>query len=344
MEQRTRQPDAARIEVASGRIDVHAHYAPPEQRAALASAPPIFRGFVTWTAPAALEMMDRQGIATAILSMVLWSGLFAAADDAAAARHLARSANEAAAEAIRTHPDRFGGFASLPLSDVDDALAEIDYALGTLRLDGVVLLTNTNGVYLGDSRLDPVFDELNRRRAVVFLHPTLPACVDCTSLGYAPSLIEFVFDTTRAVTHLVLSGTLERCPHLQLIVPHAGGTIPFLVDRISLLAARFVPGATARAPAGVKAYFRQLYYELAISTNPHAVASVLQLVGPGHILFGSDWPALTEADVESLIQALLDNPLLEPADLAKIERQNALDLFPRLRPDSADKARSDRGA
>jgi predicted TIM-barrel fold metal-dependent hydrolase len=234
------------------------------------------------------------------------------------------------AEVIRRRPDRFGGFACLPLPDVDSALAEIDYALGTLGLDGVVLLTNANGFYLGDSRLDPVFDELNRRAAVVFLHPTLPACVECTSLGYAPPLIEFVFDTTRAVTHLVLSGTLERCSDLRLIVPHAGGTIPFLADRIDLIASRFVPGATERAPAGVKTYFRRLYYELAISTSPHAVASVLQLADPDHVLFGSDFPALFEEEVQSLIQTLADNPLLKSRDLEMIQWHNALQLFPRL--------------
>ena len=298
-------------------------------------AAPIFRGFAAWEPSAALEMMDRQGIATAILSMVLWSGLFAAAGDAAAARRVARSSNEVAAQAVRSYPGRFGGFACLPLPDVDAALAEIDYALGTLRLDGVALLTNHDGVYLGDSRLDPVFDELNRRKAVVFLHPTLPACAEHTSLGYAPSLLEFVFDTTRAVTHLVLSGTLERCPDLRLIIPHAGGTIPFLVDRISLLAARFVPGTPARAPAGVEAYLSRLYYDLAIATNPHAVASVLQLVGPERLLYGSDWPALDEADVQNLIQDLGSNALLQPGDRARIEWQNAMELFPRLRPGAA---------
>jgi predicted TIM-barrel fold metal-dependent hydrolase len=322
---------ASGAQISSGRIDVHAHYLPAELQASVPAAP-NFRGFATWQPQAALEMMDRQGIATAILSMVLWTAMFAAAGDAAAARRVARSSNEVAAEAIRSHPGRFGGFARLPLPDADAALAEIDYALGTLRLDGVVLLTNHDGVYLGDSRLDPVFDELNRRQAVVFLHPTLPACVEHTSLGYAPSLIEFVFDTTRAVTHLVLSGTLERCPDLRLIVPHAGGTIPFLVDRISLLAARFVPGTTTHAPAGVEAYFRRLYYELAIAANPHAVASVLQLVGPERLLYGSDWPALDEADVHTLIQVLDGNPLLRPDDRARIERHNALELFPRLRP------------
>jgi predicted TIM-barrel fold metal-dependent hydrolase len=330
VEQHTHEPATTGAQAASARIDVHAHYLPAEQRAALASAPPIYRGFVSWDVPAALEMMDRQGIATAILSMVLPSALFAQADDAAAARRLARSANETAAKAIRTHPNRFGAFASLPLPDVDGALAEIDYALGTLGLDGVVVLTNANGIYLGDNRLSPVFDELHRRRAVVFLHPTAPACVECTSLGYPISLIEFVFDTTRAVTHLVLSGTLERCPNLRLIVPHAGGTLPFLVDRIGLLATHFVPGAGERAPAGVEGYLQRLYYELAISTNPHAVAAVLQLVETSQLLFGSDWPALAEADVQSLIQTLQDNPLLQAGDRARIERQNALELFPRL--------------
>lgn len=318
---------------APGRIDVHAHYVPAELQASLPNAPG-FRGFAAWQPQAALEMMDRQGIATAVLSMVLWTAMFAAGD-AAAARRVARSANEAAAEAIRRFPGRFGGFARLPLPDVDAALAEIDYALGTLRLDGVVLLTDHDGVYLGESRLDPVFDELNRRQAVVFLHPTVPPGIEHTSFGYIPSLIEFAFDTTRAVTHLALSGTLERCPDLRLIVPHAGGTIPFLVDRISLLAARFVPGITARAPDGVEAYLSRLYYELAISTNPHAVASVLQLVGPERLLYGSDWPALDEADVQSLIQVLGANPLLNPADRARIEWQNAMELFPRLRSGSA---------
>ena len=318
----------AALEPSPALIDVHAHYVPPHWHAMPAAAAPLLRGFSSWSIPSALEMMDRQGIAAAVLSMVFWIGLFGDADDVAAARRLARSSNEVAAEAIGSHPDRFGGFACLPLPDVDGALAEIDYGLGPLGLDGVVLLTNANGIYPGDSRLDPVFDELNRRRAVVFLHPAGRA--ESTSLGYAPSLIEFVFDTTRAVTHLVLSGTLERCPDLQLIVAHAGGTIPFLADRIGLVASRFVPGAADRAPAGAQAYFRRLYYELAISTGPHAVASVLQLADPERILFGSDYPALFEEDVHSLIQALAGNSLLKAGDLEMIQRRNALQLFPRL--------------
>ena len=162
-----------------------------------------------------------------------------------------------------------------------------------------------------------------------FLHPTVPACAESTSLGYAPSLIEFVFDTTRAVTHLVLGGTLERCPDLRLIVAHdtpehhpVPGR-PHRPDRVP-----FVPGAADRAPAGVKAYFRRLYYELSISASPQAVASVLQLADPERIWFGSDCPALFEEDVHSEIEALAGNPLLKAADLEMIQRRNALQLFP----------------
>jgi 6-methylsalicylate decarboxylase len=334
MEARTHQPLNHPAEVASsGRIDVHAHCVPPDWKALPVASAPLFRGFRDWSVTSAIEMMDRQGIAAAVLSMALFGF---EDDDPAAARRLARSSNEMTAEAIRSHPDRFGGFACLPLPDVDGALAEIDYGLGTLGMDGVLLLTNANGVYLGDSRLDPVFDELNHRATVVFLHPTLPPCVECTALGYAPPLIDFVFDTTRAVTHLVLSGTLERCPDVRLIVPHAGGTIPYLAARIDLVASRFVPGAAERAPAGVKAYLGRLYYELAISTSPHTIASLLKLASPDHILFGSDFPALLEEDVQNLIQTLADNPLLQPRDLEMIQRHNALALFPRLqRPSPA---------
>ena len=207
---------------------------------------------------------------------------------------------------------------------MNGALAEVDYPLGTLALDGVLLLTNTNGVYLGDGQLDAVFDELNRRAAVAFIHPWLPAWVERTSLGYAPPVIEFVLDTTRAVTHLIVSGRLDRCPDLRLIVPYAGGTLPFLADRMELLAARFLCQTPRRVPLLAS---KRIFGSSAISTSPHAVASVPQLVGPEHILFGSDWPALDEPDVESLIQAVLDNPLLQPSDLARIERQNALELF-----------------
>jgi 6-methylsalicylate decarboxylase len=277
----------------------------------------------------AVGVMDRLSIATAMLSV---SSPGVSFGDAAAARRLARMVNEVAAQAMRDHPGRFGGFASLPLPDVDAALDELEYALGTLRLDGVVLLTNyaDGEVYLGDARLAPVFDELHRRDAVVFLHPTSPACADRIALGYPYPLIEFPFETTRAITQLILTNTLERCPNLRLIVSHAGGTLPFLVDRITGASLR-LPGAEGRDPGGAAVYLRRLYYDLAGSTSPAALASLLQLVDPSHVLYGTDWPWSTEPHARELTDALDRSPLLQPDDRDRICRQNALDLFPRLR-------------
>lgn len=321
----------------AGRIDVHAHYIPAAYREALVAAglepPDGWAGYQAaspaWDLEMALGVMDRLGVATAMLSISTPGVSFG---DAASTRRLARTVNEVAAEAMRDHPARFGGFASLPLPDVDAALAEIEYALDTLGLDGVVLLTNyRNGeVYLGDARLAPVFDELNRRSAVAFLHPTSPVCADHVSLGYPRPMIEFPFETTRVVTQLILSNTLERCPNIRLIVPHAGGTLPFLADRITSISARF-PGAERRDSGGTMAYLRRLYYDVALSTTPGPLASLLQLVDSTRILYGTDWPWSPESRAQVLTDAFDQSPLLQPDDRDRICRQNALALFPRLR-------------
>ena len=200
----------------SNRIDVHFHYLSPEYREkmidAVGGSPDGFAA-PHWSAEAALAMMDRMNIATGMLS-VSSPGVHFGND--AKARLLARSVNEFAARTMGDHRGRFGGFASLPLPDVDGALEEIAYALDTLKLDGVVMLTNFNGVYLGDKRLDPVFDELNRRGAVVFIHPTSPICWQQSALGYPRPMIEFTFDSTRAVVNLIFSGTTTRCPKVRI--------------------------------------------------------------------------------------------------------------------------------
>ncbi len=218
------------------RIDVHFHYLSPEYREKMIDAIGGYPdGFAApqWSVEGTLAMMDRLGIATGMLS-VSSPGVHFGND--ARARSLARSVNEFAARTMADHRGRFGGFASLPLPDVDGALEEIAYAFDTLKLDGVVVLTNFNGVYLGDQRLDPVFDELNRRGAVIFIHPTSPICWQQSALGYPRPMIEFTFDSTRAVVNLIFSGTLARCPKLRIIVPHAGGTLPFLARRIGMFA------------------------------------------------------------------------------------------------------------
>jgi len=310
------------------RIDVHFHYLSPEYREkmidAVGGSPDGFAA-PQWNAEAALAMMDRMGIATGMLS-VSSPGVHFGND--AKARVLARSVNEFAARTIADHRGRFGGFASLPLPDVDGALLEIAYALDTLKLDGVVMLTNFNGVYLGDKRLDPVFDELNRRGAVIFIHPTSPICWQQSALGYPRPMIEFTFDSTRAVVNLIFSGTTTRCPKLRFIVPHAGGTLPFLARRIGMFSRGLI--GNAKNPVDTEEHLRRLYYDLAGSPGSNALAPLLEMTERSHILYGSDYVHTPEAVVSAHLAELLSSKLLSAEDFRAIARGNALGLFPRL--------------
>jgi predicted TIM-barrel fold metal-dependent hydrolase len=308
------------------RIDVHFHYLSPEYREkmidAVGGSPDGFAA-PQWSAEAALAMMDRMNIATGMLS-VSSPGVHFGND--AKARLLARSVNEFAARTMGDHRGRFGGFASLPLPDVDGALEEIGYALDTLKLDGVVMLTNFNGVYLGDKRLDPVFDELNRRTAVVFIHPTSPICWQQSALGYPRPMIEFTFDSTRAVVNLIFSGTTARCPKVRFIVPHAGGTLPFLARRIGM----FGRGVAGGIPVPAEEHLRKLYYDLAGSPGSNAIGPLLEMTERSHILYGSDYVHTPEAVVSAHLAELLSSKLLSPDDFRAIGRNNALAMFPQL--------------
>jgi predicted TIM-barrel fold metal-dependent hydrolase len=310
----------------SNRIDVHFHYLSPEYREkmidAVGGSPDGFAA-PQWSAESTLAMMDRMGIATGMLS-VSSPGVHFGND--AKARVLARSVNEFAARTMTDHRSRFGGFASLPLPDVDGALEEIAYALDTLKLDGVVMLTNFNGVYLGDKRLDPVFDELNRRGAVVFIHPTSPICWQQSALGYPRPMIEFTFDSTRAVVNLIFSGTTARCPKVRFIVPHAGGTLPFLARRIGM----FGRGVAGGIPVPAEEHLRKLYYDLAGSPGSNAIGPLLEMTERSHILYGSDYVHTPEAVVSAHLAELLSSKLLSPDDYRAIGRNNALAMFPQL--------------
>jgi len=309
------------------RIDVHFHYLSPEYREkmidAVGGSPDGFAA-PQWSAEGALAMMDRMNIATGMLS-VSSPGVHFGND--AKARLLARSVNEFAARTMGDHRGRFGGFASLPLPDVDGALDEIAYAFDTLKLDGVVMLTNFNGVYLGDRRLDPVFDELNRRSAVVFIHPTSPICWQQSALGYPRPMIEFTFDSTRAVVNLIFSGTTTRCPKLRFIVPHAGGTLPFLARRIGM----FARGLAGGTPVPAEDHLRKLYYDLAGSPGSNALAPLLEMTERSHILYGSDYVHTPEAVVSAHLAELLSSKLLSAEDFRAIASGNALALFPRFK-------------
>lgn len=332
--------DAASVSTPSGarRIDVHSHYLPEKYRAALVAAghakPSGMPGIPIWSVDQHVGMMDRLGIEAAILS-VSAPGLHFGDDAAACA--LARYCNEEGAKATRAFPKRFGMFASLPLPDVKGSLLEIKHAFDELQADGVVLESNHNGVYLGDRKLDPVFAELNRRHAKIFIHPTNPHCPCCQGqnpaslppIGYPFPMIEFMFETTRAVFNLILSGTLAKFPNLKIIVPHAGATIPILADRVVGLS----PALGLPDKLDVPRFYetlRGLYYDLAGFPLPRQLMPLIEIADPKHIMYGSDWPFTPESLVAALAAKLDASPLLTEGMRKDIMRNNALALFPKF--------------
>ncbi|BDB28675.1 amidohydrolase (plasmid) [Cupriavidus sp. P-10] len=322
------------------RIDVHAHYIPDQYRNALEAAgqgkPSGMPAIPPWSVERHLGMMDQVDIATAMLSISAPGLHFG---DDAAARRLARYCNEEGAKAVQAYPARFGLFAALPLPDVDGSLAELRYAFDTLRADGVVMESNYHSIYLGDARLDPIFAELNRRKATVFIHPTDPYCPCCQGqaqtpgqpplppLGYPYPMIEFIFETTRAVFNLILTGTLEKYPDIRIIVPHAGAAVPVLAARVGAINGLLKLG---RNKTSVDAAIRKLYYDLAGAPEPVALSALLQVADPARVLYGSDYP-FTPAPIAADLAGILDrSPRLTPAMRQAFMRDNALPLFPRL--------------
>jgi predicted TIM-barrel fold metal-dependent hydrolase len=269
-------------------IDVHHHLVPDFYRARLEEAgltrPIPGVEYPSWTVGGSLSMMDSVGIDAAVLSVTEPGVHFAGA---ALARELARQLNEYLAKVVANHPTRFGAFAVVPLPDVDDALDEITYALDTLGLDGVGLLTNYGGRYLGDPALEPVLAELDRRAVPVFLHPARPAGVP--TFGLPASLCEFPLETTRTVANLLYSGALSRHRRLRLIVSHAGGAVPFLAGRLAD-GPVITPALADRAPHDPIADLRRLYFDTALSANPYSLPSLYAFADPARVLFGTDYP------------------------------------------------------
>jgi predicted TIM-barrel fold metal-dependent hydrolase len=310
------------------RIDVHHHILPDDYTAALSNIGQTNVGgveFPKWDVGRTLEVMDTHGIATAVTSISAPGVHFG---DAVFARDLARRCNEISARLVADHPQRFGALAALPLPDVTGALSEVEYALDTLGLDGVVLLASAGGRYLGDPGFDELLSELNRRRAIVFIHPTVPPGSQAEQLGIPDPILEFIFDTTRSVAHLIVSGTLERCPEIRFILSHAGGAVPYLVWRLSLM--QVDPGFRERAPQGVVAYLQRLYYDTALSATPHALRSLQELVPPSQILFGSDYPFAPEPITGASIAGLEAYDGFDDSARRAIYRENSRSLFPRL--------------
>jgi predicted TIM-barrel fold metal-dependent hydrolase len=305
------------------RIDVHHHFAPPAWIAEVKGRPLLQPANTAWTPARSIEDMDRGGVAAAVVSVTnpgLWFG------DPAATRRVARACNEYGAKLVQDRPTRFGLFAAMPLPDVDAALREIEYAYDTLKADGVGLFTSYGDTWLGNPAYRPVMEELNRRRAVVHVHPTAANC--CRNLDYAPGVgpgsMEYGTDTTRAIMGVAFSGDAARFPDIRFIWSHAGGTMPFLAGRIEGASAN----AKDRLPNGFVQQAKKFYYDLAGAANAGAVASLLRLVTTTQVLFGTDFPPGSSS--VDLARALSNLGAFSEGELRAVERDNALRLLPRL--------------
>ena len=318
--------------MAHQRIDMHCHFLPDFYMSALMEAgeskPDGIASLPHWDEHAAIEVMDQLGVQTSMLSISSPGVHFG--DDGKAAT-LSRRLNEEAARLVRAHPGRFGFFAVTPLPDVDGAVAEACYALDTLGADGIMLETNHRGVYLGDERMEPLYAELDRRRAVVFLHPTSPSCSCCESLalGYPRPMLEFIFETTRSVTNLVLSGAAERHPNISVIIPHAGAALPVLLNRIELLLPMLSPPGSPK-PADIRSALRRMHYDLAGAPVPELLGALLQIADHDRIHYGSDWPFTPTGICLAMAEKLDHTDLLDTRLRRAIMRDNAIALFPRL--------------
>lgn len=305
------------------RIDMHHHFAPPAWIADVTGRPLLQPANTRWTPELSIEDMDKGGVAAAVVSITnpgLWFG------DPAQARRLARACNDYGAKLVVDHPTRFGLFAAMPLPDVDATLNEIAYAYDTLKADGIALFTSYGDKWLGNAAFKPVMEELNRRKAVVTIHPTAADC--CRNLIYAPGVgpgsIEYGTDTTRAIMGVAFSGDAARFPGIRFIWSHAGGTVPFLAGRIEGAAS----SAREALPNGFTAELKKFYYDVAGAANRGALASLLQLVAPTQIVFGTDFPP--GGTSAAVAKAIAEVGLFSDGDLRAIDRQNAVRLLPRF--------------
>jgi len=309
-------------------IDFHAHFVPAFYRDAAVAAgygePDGIAGFPHWSVDEALGMMDRNGITAAVASVSSPGVHFG---DDAAARHLARAVNEFNAGVTGKHPDRFAFLASLPLPDIEGALAEIAYAFDGLHADGVVLESNARGLYLGDPAMEPVLDALDQRHALVVLHPTSPPNWEAVSLGWGRPMIEFPFDTTRAVADLLLRGGITRRPRIRMVVPHGGSALAVLADRIDGFARIFGDGNP-----DVAGQLRSLYYDLAGAPVPRQLPSLLAMTDPSHLLYGTDWPWTPEAAITAITAGIRATPLLGQEQITAMMTTNGLPLLDRFSP------------
>jgi 6-methylsalicylate decarboxylase len=305
------------------RIDVHHHISPPRYIEELAPMKRLTPQTLGWSPESDIEQMDRGGVQVSITSITtpgLWFGSHSPA------RRLARECNDYAAQLVQKYPKRFGMFVNLPLPDVEGTLKEIEYGLDVLKADGVALFTNYTDKWLGDPAFDPVFEELNRRKAVAYTHPTTCACCTNVLKGIPDSAIEYGTDTTRALAQMVFGGAQARFPNVKVIWSHGGGTMPFLYDRFHNLAR--TPAYREKFPNGFLPAAQKFYYDIAQVPNKPALSALKAVAPVSQILFGTDWPWLSS---EHHVKGLKESGVFTADELRAIDRENAVKLLPQYR-------------
>jgi len=303
------------------RIDVHHH--PTPVLGLLGGRVSGSPGINEWTAAVSLSDMDKNGVATAVLSMPNRVNVWRSVDQARG-RAMARQWNEFMARQASDHPGRFGFFAAVPILDIEGSILEAAHALDHLGADGVTLMTNMGDKWLGDPHYFPLFEELDRRKAVIYTHPISADCMqNMLTPDIDDSVIEFTADTSRAIARMLFSGAAHRFPNIRFIFSHAGGTMPFILERYTRHA-QSDAALAARVPDGVLAYLKRFYYDTAQASHPSAMASITQFVAISQFLFGTDFPFRNAEDHVAGLAACG----FSAAELFAIECGNARRLLP----------------
>ena len=312
----TKTPTASPLEARRDLVDVHHHVWAPEflkELEARKLAEPPARN---WSLNKTLDDMAQAGVTYSITSPTTPAASFG---DVETMRRMARISNEYGAQLARDYPKQFGFFATLPMLDVDGALKEIAYSCDVLKAQGIAMLTSYDGKWLGDASFAPIMDEINRRKLIVYTHPSNPKCCNGLQEGVPGSTIEFATDTTRTITSILFSGTATRCKDIKFIFSHAGGTMPFLVERLTMLPKLNANFGKVLPSDQVIPTLRRFYYDTAQASHPGAMLSLLNLVDVSQVVFGTDFPYRTSLDhVKGLMGMGFS---LE--DLTAIESRNA---------------------
>lgn len=286
-----------------------------------------------------IAFMDDLGVDMQVLGLSAPSVHF---NDPELSKDLARMTNDFISNVCKKHPDRFLGLASVPLNHMKDAIEELNHAIDELEMDGVTVGTNIDKQSLAEDQFLPFIEEINRRKIPLALHP-LKAIGDehfnTEDIGLGiPSNVGFIFETTRTIAQLVFKGVFEKYRNLIFVLPHSGGSIPFLYPRWDMFyRSRADSHPLKKLPHPPSHYLKKLYYDTALSYHSTSLKCTAALAGPGHMLFGTDCPYTSDFRSKETIMGI-DQSGFSSIDKEKIYYKNARHIFPRIQKPEAGSA------